>query len=408
MKNLFKVIGCFSIILLISTNLLSCNKINNDNNKNLKIILEDPKSIDNDFINTIFEEYKKENENIKINIKNTKGLDETLEVIKKEDYDIILCGRQSMMELSRRGIIKNISELYKANKINERFYNIVCSYGKAYEEYFGLGLMPYSIEMLCKKEDIPFNIDGSIKLDENNFKTLLSKNKGELPVIVPKELDFNLTTLTYLSNNLITYSDIENKFDESKENYLGINKMQNVFYSFNLFLNILKENNVTLVKEEDKNFEAFFNGDKKLIITCTAALGGLESKEDIKTISNLFSKNYHISPPVVVEHIVCSFTGTDNKSEVNKFLDYICRDEIYITLGKKGFLSGNMKGTHYTPGLINEMVWTIKAANENNIPFYLNLPKKIEEEIKVELKSISEGKYSGNEWQNIIERVYKQ
>jgi hypothetical protein len=49
----------------------------------------------------------------------------------------------------------------------------------------------------------------------------------------------------------------------------------------------------------------------------------------------------------------------------------------------------------------------LQNANDNSVMYIYSIPKKFQSVISQKVDSILSGKYTGNEWQQIVDEVYK-
>ena len=403
LKAIIMILLMFSIINIFD----GCMDGKKNKIESLNILIEEPKESDNDFINTTIEEYKKENKNVNVKVEVSQNIEESNKILRNKKMDLILCSRNSMIEFSRKGLLKDIGNIYDLANINSRFYNIVCSYGRYNNTYYGIGLMPYSLNLLVNKNIVEEFLNKDEILDVSDIINIVSKYNKNIPVLLPKNINLSLALGSFMANNLIMDNKLEETFSDDKSGYVKMNEIQD---SFNLTNSIIKELNNNKISFIESNEEVIIDVQKgkiPLVLTTTLSFKNMRQNQTLKAISSILDNKYKLTPLVIIDHNLCAFQNAENEKQVNKFFSFLCKDDIYIKLAQKGYVSGNEKGITYIEGMQREFIWTISVANENNIPFYFNLPNKMKEATLEELQNIINGKHDNNEWNRIINKNFE-
>ncbi len=63
-----------------------------------------------------------------------------------------------MIKLSQKGLLNNMETSYEKNNITKDYYNVFNSYGRFKDKYYGLSIIPCTIEVL-------YNTDALKKLN---------------------------------------------------------------------------------------------------------------------------------------------------------------------------------------------------------------------------------------------------
>lgn len=126
-----KIILLFLIICILF-NVPSCSKkqqTSSEKELNLYIDVSDKNSLN--FIRSIVDNYKKTNPNTRVSINDILDKDNNeYEAIKKGKVDILFTTRPKMLELTQKGMLSDLSSFYSQNKINEKFFSIISTYGR--------------------------------------------------------------------------------------------------------------------------------------------------------------------------------------------------------------------------------------------------------------------------------------
>ncbi len=60
------------------------------------------------------------------------------------EIDVIFTNRNTLIELSKKGVLSDLQDTYEENNISDRYYDIMGSYGRVGDKYYGIGVVPYS------------------------------------------------------------------------------------------------------------------------------------------------------------------------------------------------------------------------------------------------------------------------
>lgn len=405
----FKKIICFILILILPITFVSCKKENKTNNKelNMYIDIKDENSLN--ILKIIMEEYKKSNEDVKININNALGSNVEEELKKEKSPDLIFVSRNEMIKLSQKGLLDNMETSYEKNNITKDYYNVFNSYGRFKDKYYGLPIIPYTIEVLYNTEAL-----NKLKIDEpkniNDIKNVMKKLKTsstKVPVMLTNDLDINSVMFSIISNNITNSMELENIYNKEKKEYQNLKNMQE---PFNIINNMVKDN--TLDKnsfEEGKEvtLEKFNNGDIPIIIS-TSYYNNQIKNPNIKSVKQLYNVDkLNNTEPVIINSIMCLPLKAKNSEEANNFIDFTFSEKTQKYLLKKGFVTGNKKINKEKEGELTKLnkttVEKLSNLNENSILILYNLPNTFKSSISASIDKILNNEYTGKEWNKIVE-----
>lgn len=412
-KGFFNLITLI-LILSLSSFSLGCSKkeVNSESLLNIYVDIKDKQS--QSIIKFMIDEYKKSKPDIKINISNTLGNDKTLvqDISKGGNADILFTSRNNMLELSKKGLLSDIGEMYDKNKLNERYYKIVASYGRIGDKYYGIGVMPYSIEILYNKNEL-----NRLKIPEpnkpENFYSIiktLNQNSIHIPIVLTDDISVNSGMASIFANKNVKLSRLEKIYDSSKEEYSKITEMQSIFDSINNFVKYSNINRNTFELGGESTIENFVSGSIPLII-CDSYYSTILNSADVNKIgivndySSLTGDEGIVS--VIVNSIMCVPANSKNSSEINDFFLYAYSDDLQEKLIDKGFVTGNIKANEKLNGFAKLISNHIEKSDDNCISIIYSLPKKFKSEIELKVDNIISGNYTKKEWQDIVERLIK-
>ncbi|MBU5301504.1 ABC transporter substrate-binding protein [Clostridium sporogenes] len=405
----FKKIICFILILILPITFVSCKKENKTNNKelNMYIDIKDENSLN--ILKIIMEEYKKSNEDVKININNALGSNVEEELKKEKSPDLIFVSRNEMIKLSQKGLLDNMETSYEKNNITKDYYNVFNSYGRFKDKYYGLPIIPYTIEVLYNTEAL-----NKLKIDEpkniNDIKNVMKKLKTsstKVPVMLTNDLDINSVMFSIISNNITNSMELENIYNKEKKEYQNLKNMQE---PFNIINNMVKDNTLdenSFEEGKEVTLEKFNNGDIPIIIS-TSYYNNQIKNPNIKSVKQLYNVNkLNNTEPVIINSIMCLPLKAKNSEEANNFIDFTFSEKTQKYLLKKGFVTGNKKINKEKEGELTKLnkttVEKLSNLNENSILILYNLPNTFKSSISASIDKILNNEYTGKEWNKIVE-----
>ena len=396
----------YLLISLIIFNTCACSKKAPEKEKQLNLYLDVKDKYSMNLIKFFIDEYKKDNPKIKVNLSNALGGGNLLEDISKgTEADIIFTSRNSLIELSQKGLISDMGSYYEKNKFSDKYFKIMTEYGRVGDKYFGIGLVPYTVEILYNTaalRNLSLNPPNNIM----DVKAVLAKLKASsirVPLILTEDIDRYGGAASILANNIINSQKLENSYGSSKDNYKEVKEMQTFFNSINTLVKsgIVDKNTFELGDETSIN--SLNKGNIPMLITIsyynnrfeTANIGLLEDYS--------FSNNLKPNIPIIVNSVLSVATNSKNGEETADFIKTVFGDDMQKRLVQKGFISGDKKANENAIGLNKSSVNQISNSNENSILFLYNMPYRLSNEVVVRINNILMGKYTGKEWQEAVE-----
>ncbi|MBK1813585.1 extracellular solute-binding protein [Clostridium sp. YIM B02505] len=409
MKKIKNVIFIVLIIILNCNLVFGCSKGKDEPKGKLSILIQNNASQDVDVINTLIANYKKAHSQIEIKIENMTENEKIEKVtVDKPDYDVLICERNMMISMARQGYLSDISSNVSNNKMIDKFYNIVSTYGRIDDKYYGIGVMPYSLNFIYNRQQAAGYIKGADEIDLMSLLRMSKEKNIKIPVALPKEMDISLAVASMIADNIINEADLEKNFDVGREKYSKFGKMQEVFKFMNTLFKDYGVSADKFVLSDNSIVKKVESGEVPFALVTTLSSKEIDESKNIAVVNSNIVDGSKVNPPVIIDHLVCQLQNAKNKDEVVRFLDYLSDDESYKTLGKEGIITGNRSANSQLKGLQSQMIWAISVANENNIIFYHNLPYKMKPHIIEQTKNLINGAYSGNEWQTIVDKTYTE
>ncbi|HID0787935.1 TPA: ABC transporter substrate-binding protein, partial [Clostridium botulinum] len=380
---------------------------NNNKELNMYIDIKDENSLN--ILKIIMEEYKKSNEDVKININNALGSNVEEELKKEKSPDLIFVSRNEMIKLSQKGLLNNMETSYEKNNITKDYYNVFNSYGRFKDKYYGLPIIPYTIEVLYNTDALKkLNIEEPKNINDiKNVMKQLKTSSTKVPVMLPNDLDINSIIFSIISNNTTNSMELENIYDKGKKEYQTLKNMQEPFNIINNMVkdNILDKNSFETGKEV--TLEKFNNGDIPIIISTSYYNNQIKSP-NIKSVKQLYNVDkLNNTEPVIINSIMCLPLKAKNSEETNNFIDFTFSEKTQKYLLKKGFITGNKKINKEKEGDLTKLnkttVEKLNNLNENSILVLYNLPNTFKSSISSSIDKILNNEYTGKEWNKIVE-----
>lgn len=362
-----------------------------------------------DIMKYVTEEYKKENTKIDININNAMYKNGLKDELKKDsNIDIVFTNRSNIIDLSKNGFLSDISNFYSKSNISEKFYNIMSSYGMVGDKYYGIGLIPYTLEILYNEDALkkinlpkPTNLKEVqqllIKINEKNLK---------IPIALTDDIEPLMAVSSIYASNVISNLQLEKLYNSSIEKYKQFSNMQNYFTE----LDKLYKNKVIskdTFEKADENIVSKVEGNELPIAIVFSYLNKDIMNSKLQLLSDYSLSDVKINIPVIINGLFSICTNSKNTESANDFLEFVYSDKFQSKLSEQGFITGNKKANAELKGSSKIISEHLAKANNDNILFFYNLPQKINSLLLVEVEKIFKGNYDGKEWDRVVENYSK-
>lgn len=404
-KTLRVIASLIMVFIIMSIEGCQNTSYSSQNNKSLNIVVEGNDLEDFQYINTILNNFKNKHKDYNVSIVNKNDIKSIKEDMVNKKYDVVISSRETFLTLNEYGLIKDLTSYFNQNKSQSKFYDIVFAYGKVGNKNLGMGLLPSSIEILYNKNKMENILVEGDKID--TLKSIIENKNLKIPYILPKDLNINLAISSIVSNSIIRENNLVSIYNGDKNKYLDVVDISNMFKELNILSNSYKINGKKLIKSNLEVLNSLNNGEIPFVITTSDVAKNL-TYENIESLSNLGIGGYEATPPILSRYIAYATSSSENITGINKFFDYMISDDTYEDIAKNGVLTGNKKVDSNFTGLNKVFLTSISKANENNIPYFLNLPKKFMIPLNNKLTQIIDyNTYNSNYWIEIVDEVFK-
>jgi ABC-type sugar transport system, periplasmic component len=414
MKNIFKnrFLTIIMVIILL-LNISACsskNKSGGEASKVLNIYIDIKDRYSLDIIKYLMDEYKKEKSDITLNVINPLDSDKLEEDIAKGGSgDLIFTSRNTMMRLNKKGLLNDLSNIYSKSKVSEKYYNILCTYGRIGDKYFGMGIIPFSLEVYYNSYNLQ-KMGFNIPLNINELVPIIKKMKEKnmnIPVAINEDLDIYDAFAALFFSNINSIQKLEDAYD-NKSKYKELTDVQKVF---NDIYYLVKQGVLTKeifqVVNGDTAINRLIDGDTPLMIGTSYFTKKIQdSKINVVDRHNVSTNNENT--PVIVNSIVCIPTTMKNEEGSGNFMEFILSDKTQKKLANEGFLTGDKSANGNFSGMNKIIEQHINLANSSSIVYLYNLPKPFQSQFEAKLSKVMGGNYDGNEWNEILDDIYKK
>jgi len=407
MKNLCAII----IVLSMVVNLSACKAEKDSKQKKINIFIDTTDKYSSNAIKFLIDDYKINNPDVEIKMNDTYGNKrDILETINLgTEIDVIFTNRNKLIELSKKGVLSDLQSVYQKEAIGDRYYDIMGTYGRVGDKYYGIGVVPYSIELLYNKEYLgklkisnPNNLEGWLNvLKQVNAKGI------KTPIALTEDIDANGFLFSLTASKVINIHDLEESYDSGEEGYKKLKAMQKAFDGFN---SLIKNSEITMNSFEVGNEQSInnFNKGETPLFACISYYNSKLNGTNIGIIEDYENNsNYGSNVPIIVNSLLCVPINAENGDNANAFIKYIYSDDVQARIVQKGIISGNKIANNKVTGLGKIMVQHIYKANDNSIFILYNLPDKIKNGVLTVIRKILEGGYNSKEWEELIQKSYQ-
>lgn len=402
------------IVVILCTSLSGCKSKSKSSSEgkekslNVYVDIKDKNSLN--IIKFLTEEYKKENPHAKLKVNDVLGGENNIfeDISKGTGTDLVFTSRNTMMELAQKGLIGDMSQYYERNKISDKFQKIISTYGRAGDKYYGIGMMPYTIEIFYNGETLNklgITAPTNIKDMSAVIKKLASSNT-RIPVVLTDDLDINTALSSIVASNTVKVSQLDAAYNNT-EAYKNMKDMQKIFYGVNAAVKQAQINKNLFELGNESTITALSNGTIPIIVATSYYIEGLKNGKINLVEDYTITPNQPGSVPIIINTILCVPTSGKNQEETGKFIKFVISDDTQEKLAKKGYIIGNKKSDEKLSGLGASVSKHLMGAGDNNILYVYSLPKKFQGIISGKIDAIINGKYSGNEWFEIVEEANK-
>lgn len=362
-----------------------------------------------DIMKYVTEEYKKENSKIEININNAMYKNGLKDELKKDNsIDVVFTNRANIIDLSKNGFLSDISNFYSKSNINERFYNIMSSYGMVGDKYYGIGLIPYTLEILYNEEALKkMNLPKPASLKEvQQLLIKINEKNLKIPIALTDDIEPLVAVSSIYASNIVNNLQLEKLYNSGIEKYKQFSNMQNYFTELDKLYKskiILKDT----FEKADESIISRVEGNELPIAIVFSYLNKDIINSKLQLLSDYSLSDVKINIPVIINGLFSICTNSKNTESVNDFLEFVYSDKFQTKLSEQGFIAGNKKANAELKGNSKIISEHLAKANNDNVLFFYNLPQKINSFLLIEVEKIFKGNYDGKEWERVIENSNK-
>lgn len=370
------------LIFVLSFSMASCTfkkaEDNENEKKNLKLTILMKTNDNSEVMKSYIEKFKEMNKDINVEFKEFKELDE--EIIKdltNGKADLILSNRSDLIELHSSGLINNLNEIYKKNELERRMYDVVKSYGRIGESYFGIGIDCRTYELIINKENTN-DLIGDTK-DNNDIKKVIAvmkENGVTLPILCGQGIDYEDVVISAVMNRLVNYNTLLEDYDGTYEQQ---REKDNIEKGAEIIGSIVKSQIITekdLVAGSKEDITKISSGKIPFLISDSVNLKDIESQQQVILMNNMFAENVKIINLVDVKNILSISTASKNKDSYGRFIKYVSDEKNLENLVQSNVVTFDKFVNERLGGKYKEVSNHINLSNENNVIFKYGISKE--------------------------------
>lgn len=410
LKNLCSIFIVLTMVVTLSA-CKSDKKEKGEKSKKLNIFLDTTDIYSSNVIKFLIDDFKKNNQDFEVKLNDVLGnKSDIMETINLgTEIDVIFTSRNTLIELNKNGVLGDLQTFYEKEGISNRFYDIMASYGRVGDKYYGIGVVPYSIELLYNKSYLEkLKIPNPNNLDE--WLDVLKQVNGKgikTPVAITEDIDVNGFLFSLIASKVINIHEIEESYDSGEEGYKKIKGVQKIFDEVNSLVRSKGITKNSFESGNEQSINSFISGEFPLLIGTSYSNTKLNGSDIGIIEDNNSNSKYGSNMPIIVSSLVSVPLNAKNQDNANAFIKYIYSDEVQARIAEKGIISGNKNANNKVAGTSKIMVQHMHKANDNSILILYNLPDKIKNSILIATKRILEGSYSSKEWEELLKQSYK-
>lgn len=412
LKNMaFKTSICIITIIVFISSITGCAKKTKASEEKKKInVYIDLKDKDNlEIIRSILDEYKKDNKDTELVLNNLLVDNKLEEDLIQGKIDLLIISREKMISLSQKGLLSDMAPVHSNNKMDEKYYNIIGSCGRIGDKYFGLGLMPSSIEIIYNPEGLKKSNMEEPKDIKEALEAIKKLNASgtKIPVKLPEEIDIKQLPAAFVFTNVADMEKIQESYGSSKEGYSKL-QLQPVFDAIHKLVKDGYLNGDTLEVATDSTIDRLINGDVPLIIADSSISKKIKDSK-LQVVKEYNTADGKIKTPVICSGLLCIPANTKNEEAVNGIIGFMFEEKMQEKLGDMGYITANkeVNNKKLTSGPNKDMAQHLEEADADSIFYLNNFPEEFKPNLESAVINILEGKYTGKEWEEIINKSTK-
>lgn len=393
------------VLVCLCSLIISCGKKKSGEVEevNLYYNAQSVKSIN--YLTDLIKKYEEE-QGGKVNIIPVNNMNEIEKNInEKKDSFLVLLNGYDFIDYKNKNYLRDLSYLFKEKKIKEKFIDINNLYGIYEGKYYGLGLAPYSLDLIYDKEALK---NKGIEINENSYIEILTKLREKnikIPTYIKSEYSKEILLSCLVVNDTIAYDLYKtDKVNNLQEKIKHIENGQKIFdVMHDLYnKNILRED--MFIEEGESAIKDFNEGKSPVLLTTTLSSEDITDKKGIGLVDKMPIQNKIVNTTVGMDVTICSIIGTSKIDSVDNFLRFLVESNPFEVLSKKNCVTGSVEADSSLKGVQIKMADSIGVADEINM-FYTNIiSNEYIKKIDKECKKVLSGQYDGKEWDRILEK----
>lgn len=327
-------------------------------------------------------------------------------ISEKAEAKLIILDGYAFYDFVENDLLRDVSYLYKEKQTREKFSIITNIYPRQNGRYWGIGLMPFSLDLVLNTELIS---KLGVEIEEENLATTILKlrEKGvKVQTHIKSEYSKELLLSALVANDTIIYDLSEQEITGALEKKMkNIKDGQKIFDKMHEFYQIGSFREDNFIQGNKDIVKEFNEGKIPAILTTTLAANEFNPKLQTRLVNKLPIENEYVNAAVGIDIIFASSIGNNNIGNIDDFLRFLVQGGGIENLAKNNVITGNKYGDSSLAGTQGKMASSINSADQINKLYFNVISNKNIWIINEELVNIMNGKYDGHEWERVLKKA---
>jgi ABC-type glycerol-3-phosphate transport system substrate-binding protein len=411
------IIILFSISITIGGCSPKTKKIE-ENKKIIKFATFYPDKDKGEIYKEIAKEFEKINKNIKVEVTTDFGEDSKIRtaVTDKYQYDIIGIKRNLVIEFAKSGLIKDISDIIKENRLDKNLYKISLAYGNYNGKSYGIGDMPMSMEWFYNTGIFERN-----KLAEpanlKELQALIRKlnNKKFIPIDIGAIDGWTLNSFFgMIACQTTNVNEFVADYGTDSKSYGRITGMNTAFEIFGKLAGSGIKKNSDEINYKQSILD-FVNGKAAILPAWSYTVDQIDKSKSSGFKYNVFKNNVALTASPIslysasAGQVISIPSNSKNAKEASMFIKYLFSEEGQKKFAEKGYTTPLISGNNAENDVKKQILNHIEAADNNSMTIVDNIEPTMLQSLTMVLKDILQGRTKPKDaWNRVIKSTFQQ
>lgn len=322
----------------------------------------------------------------------------------KSEAKLVVLDGYSFYDFIENDLLRDLTYLYKEKRTREKFSIITNVYPRQNGRYWGISLMPFSLDLIL---NVDYLEKLGVRIEKDNMAEAIMQLKEKdikIATWIESEYSKELLLSALVANDTVIYELSEREITGAIEKKItSIKDGQRIFDEMYKYYQMGSFREENFVEGDESILKQFNEGKIPAILTTTLAANKLSSEIKTTLINRLPIENKYISAPVGIDIIFTSTIGKDT-GKVDDFLRFLVQRGIE-SLNDYNGVTGNKYIDSGRVGIQGKMASSINATDQINKLYFNIISNKNIWIINEELVNIMNGHYDGHEWERVLKKA---